>query len=158
MSCSSETFEFGSFLLSASKIDQAYPLIRVLREDLTLGGWREYARSYLSPRPVEEGHRGIVVTEHRHCIRGLLSYDILADAADRKTLNVRDVIVPQLPAGEPAARSLLQELFEISEAHRCDSIRIDLTNGMEWLLREWSDPVGRLYRFPVVCFLTGLQG
>lgn len=158
MPCSSETFEFSSFQLSAGKIDQSYPLIRELREDLTLEGWREYARSYCSPQPVDEGHRGIVVTEYRQIIRGLLNYDILADLADRKTLNVRDVIVPRLPAGEPAARTLLQELFAIAEAHRCDSIRIDLTKDMEWLFREWFDPAGRLYRFPVFCFLIGLQG
>lgn len=157
MPCCRETFEFSSFHLSGGKIDQAYPLIRELREDLTLDDWREYSRSYFAPRPVDKGQRGILVAEDRHCIRGLLSYDTLADVANRKTLNIRDVMVPQLPAGQSAALSLLQELFEIAEARRCDSIRINLTKGMEWLVREWSDPVGRLYRFPVVCFFTGLR-
>jgi hypothetical protein len=26
---------------------------------------------------------------------------------------------------------------------------------MKWLAREWSDPEGELYRFPVLCFLPG---
>lgn len=149
---SSKTSKFSTFHLSPKKIDQAYPLIRVLREDLTLEGWREYVRPFMAPKPVNKRHRGIIITEYRHFIRGLLIYDTLANVADRKTLNVRDVVVPVLPAGQRAARSLLQELFKITQSHRCDQISVDLTKGMEWLAREWSDPGGRLFHVPVTCF------
>ena len=71
------------------------------------------------------------------------------------TLAVRDVIVLGMPAGQPAARSLLQHLFVIAAAHRCGAIRIDLSEPMQWLAREWSDPEGELFRFPVICFLPG---
>jgi hypothetical protein len=141
--------------MGADKVEQAFPLVRELRHDLTLEAWREYARLYFALKPIDEGHRGIVVAEHAGYLRGLLSYDVLPELFDRKTMAVRDVVVPVLPAGQPAARSLLEELFDICEAHGCGSIRIDLTNGMEWLAREWSDPAGRVFRLPVTCFVTG---
>ncbi len=144
--------EFTSLRLGADKIEQAFPLVRELREDLTLDAWRDYARSYFALKPIEESHRGIIVAEHGGYLRGLLSYDVLPGLFGRKSMAVRDVIVPALPAGQQAARSLLQELFEIADAHCCDSIRIDLTAGMEWLAQEWSDPAGRVFRLPVTCF------
>ena len=147
--------EFSTYRMGADKIEQAFPLVRELRGDLTLEAWRDYARSYLALKPIDEGHRGIVVAEHAGYLRGLLSYDVLPELFGRKTMAVRDVIVPALPAGQPAARSLLEELFDICQAHRCGSIRIDLTKGMEWLAEEWSDPAGRVFRLPVTCFFSG---
>lgn len=146
--------EFRSYRMSTDKVDQAYPLVRELRRKETLQAWRIYAQSYLALKLVKEGHRGILVAEHRGYIRGLLSYDILPNWFDHKVMTVRDVIIPVLPAGQPAARCLLEELLEISEAHRCVTISVDLTKGMEWLAREWSDPAGRLFRVPVTCFFT----
>ena len=146
---SSDTSRFSTSHLRPRQIDQAYTLIRELRADLTLEDWREYVRPFIASRPVNKRRRGIIVTEYRHYMRGLLSYDTLGK--DRKSLNVRDVTVPLLPAGQRAARSLLQELFEIAQSHRCDRISVDLTKGMEWLAREWSDPSGHLFRIPVTC-------
>lgn len=145
--------EVHTYRLHAGKIDQAFPLVRELREGLTLEDWRDYAQSYLGPARVEQGHRGIIAAEYRDCIRGLLRYDVLTDIADLTLLAVRDVIVMGMPAGLPAARSLLQHLFSIAGAHQCGAIRIDLTQSMAWLAREWSDPEGNLYRYPVICFL-----
>ena len=65
------------------------------------------------------------------------------------------IIVLGMPAGQPVARSLLQHLFAIAGAHRCGAIRVDLSEPMAWLAREWSDPRGELFRFPVICFLPG---
>lgn len=141
--------------LSAEKIDQAYPLVRELRDDLTLEAWRSYAETYLGPATMRRCHRGIIVAEYRDTIRGLLCYDVLTDIAESAILAVRDVIVLGVPAGQPAARSLLQHLFAIAGAHQCGVIRVDLSNTMTWLAREWSDPSGDLFRFPVLCFLPG---
>jgi len=157
MPSSPEISEFRPYRMSADKVDQAYPLARELRDDLTLEAWRIYAQSFFMLGPIEEGHRGIVVVENRGYIRGLLSYDVLPDLIECKIMAVRDVIVPLLPAGQLAARSLLQELFSIAEAHHCSQARIDLFQGMAWLAREWSDPQGQLFRFPVTCFLSGLH-
>ena len=74
---------------------------------------------------------------------------------DLTTLAVRDVIVLGMPAGQPVARSLLQHLFAIAGAHQCGAIRVDLSKSMKWMAREWSDPQGELFRFPVICFLPG---
>ena len=155
MPSQSNLTEVHTYRLHAGKIDQAYPLVRELKENLTLDAWRDYADSYLGPACAEQGHRGIIAAEFRDCIRGLLRYDILTDLADSTSLAVRDVIVMGMPAGQPAARSLLQHLFSIAGAHQCGAIRIDLTEPMAWLAREWSDPEGNLYRFPVICFLPG---
>jgi hypothetical protein len=141
--------------LSGDQIDQAYPLVRELKENLTLEAWRDYAQAYLGPATIDKGHRGIIVAEFRDCIRGLLCYDVLTDLGDSTTLAVRDVVVLGLPAGQPVARSLLQHMFAIAGAHRCGAIRIDLSEAMSWLAREWSDPKGELFRFPVICFLPG---
>ena len=54
--------------LSAEKIDQAYPLVRELRDDLTLEAWRGYAETYLGPATMRRWKRrtitatGIVAT------------------------------------------------------------------------------------------------
>jgi hypothetical protein len=141
--------------LSVDRIDQAYPLVRELKDNLTLEAWRIYARGYIGPASVDGGHRGIIGAEFRDCIRGLLCYDVLTDLVDLTTLAVRDVIVLGMPAGQPVARSLLQHLFAIAGAHRCGAIRVDLSEPMAWLAREWSDPRGELFRFPVICFLPG---
>jgi hypothetical protein len=140
--------------MGADKIEQAFPLARELHRDLTLEAWREYTRLFGPLRPIETGHRGILVTEQSGYLRGLLSYDLLPDLSDNKFMTVRDVVIPALPAGQAAARSLLEELFEISEAYRCNRISVDLTTGMEWLAREWSDPGGRLFRIPITCFVV----
>jgi len=155
---SAKTSEFSTLHLSSRKIDQAYPLIRELRADLTLEGWREYVGPFMAPRPVKKRHRGIIITEYRQFIRGLLIYDTSGNVADRKTLNVSDIVVPLLPAGQRAARSLLQKLFEIAQSHGCEKISVDLTKGMEWLAREWSDPGGHLFRVPVTCYFKVSRG
>lgn len=155
MACSKNISEIRTYLLSTDKIDQAYPLVRELKENLTLEAWRDYAQGYLGPTTAKKGHRGMIAAEHRDCIRGLLCYDVLTDLGDSTTLAVRDVVVLGLPAGQPVARSLLQHMFAIAGAHRCGAIRIDLSESMQWLAREWSDPEGELFRFPVLCFLPG---
>ena len=147
--------EIRTSRLNAERIDQAYPLVRELRENLTLETWRDYAQSYLGPATAQQGHRGIIIADYRDCIRGLLCYDVLTDLVDSTTLAVRDVVVLGLPAGQPVARSLLQHQFAIAGAHRCATIRVDLSDPMKWLAREWSDPEGELFRFPVICFLPG---
>ena len=155
MPCKSNISEILTDRLDAKRIDQAYPLVRELKENLTLEAWRDYAEAYLGPATVEQGHRGIIVAEYRDCIRGLLCYDVLTDLVDSTILAVRDVVVLGLPAGQPVARSLLQHQFVIAGAHRCAAIRVDLSDPMTWLAREWSDPEGELFRFPVICFLPG---
>ncbi len=155
MPCNSNISEIRASRLNATKIDQAFPLVRELKKNLTLGAWRDYAETYLEPATIDRGHRGIIAAEYRGCIRGLLCYDVLTDLGDLTTLAVRDVIVLGMPAGQPASRSLLQQLFAIAGAHRCGAIRIDLSEPMKWLAREWSDPEGDLFRFPVICFLPG---
>ncbi len=147
--------EIRSSQLDAAKIDQAYPLVRELKANLTLEAWRGYAEAHLGSATTNQGHRGIIAAEYRDCIRGLLSYDVIPDLVDLTTLSVRDVIVLGVPAGQPAARSLLQQLFAIAGAHRCGAIRITLSEPMSWLAREWSDPDGELFRYPVICFLPG---
>lgn len=155
MPCNSNISEILAGRLEAAKIDQAYPLVRELKENISLEAWRDYAETYLKPATTSRRHRGIIAAEYRGCIRGLLCYDILPDLVDLTTLAVRDVVVLGMPAGQPAARSLLQQLFTIAGAHRCGAIRIDLSESMKWLAREWSDPEGELFRFPVICFLPG---
>ncbi len=155
MPCRSQISEIRTSRLRADKIDQAYPLVRELSGSLTLEAWRDFAKAYLRPAAINQPHRGIIVAEHRDCIRGLLCYDVLSDLVDAATLAVRDVIVLGVPAGQPAARSLLQHLFAIAGAHQCGVIRVDLSDAMKWLAREWSDPSGELFRFPVLCFLPG---
>jgi hypothetical protein len=141
--------------LNAEKIDQAFPLVRELKDNLVLEAWRDYAEAYLQPATINQRHRGIIAAEYRDCIRGLLCYDVLTDLVDLTSLAVRDVIVLGMPARQPVARSLLQHLFSIAGAHQCGAIRIDLSEPMTWLAREWSDPEGELFRFPVICFLPG---
>ena len=109
----------------------------------------------MEPATKIKGYRGIIAAEYRDCIRGMLSYDVLSELVEEATLSVRDVIVLGMPAGQPASRSLLQHLFAIAGAHSCGAIRVDLTEPMRWLAREWSDPQGVLFRFPVICFLPG---
>jgi len=155
MARNSSISEIRTTRLNAGQIDQAYPLVRELRNDLTLEAWRVYADAYLGPADVDSGHRGILIAEYRDYIRGLLCYDVLADLADLTSLAVRDVIIPSMPSGQPAARNLLQHLFSIAGAHQCGTIRIDLSEQMKWLVREWSDPEGELYRYPVLCFISG---
>jgi hypothetical protein len=155
MPCNSNISEIRAGRLAAAKIDQAYPLVRELKQNLSLETWRDYAETYLQPASTSRRHRGIIAAEYRDCIRGLLCYDILTDLVDLTTLAARDVVVMGMPAGQPAARSLLQQLFAIAGAHRCGAIRIDLSESMGWLAREWSDPEGELFRFPVICFLPG---
>lgn len=155
MPCNRKISEIRTCRLAADKIDQAYPLVRELKENLALEAWQDYAKAYLGPATINAEHRGIIAAEYRDCIRGLLCYDVLIDLVDLTTLAVRDVIVLGMPAGQPVARSLLQHLFAIAGAHRCGAIRIDLSEPMKWLAREWSDPEGELFRFPVICFLPG---
>lgn len=155
MPASQKISEIRTSLLGSDKVDQAYPLVRELKDNLTLEAWREYAQGYLGPASAEKGHRGIIGAEYRDCIRGLLCYEVLTDLVDLTTLAVHDVVVLGMPAGQPVARSLLQHLFAIAGAHRCGAVRVDLSDRMAWLAREWSDPKGQLFRFPVICFLPG---
>ncbi len=149
MLCDRDIAGFRNFHLTPSQIDQAYTLIREIRSDLTLELWRNYARRLIKTEPSETRGRGMLVTEYRGYLRGLLRYDI--SAKNQKTLEVRDVVIPLLPDGRRAARSLLQELFVITQSHSCEKITVGLTSSMDWLAREWSDPNARLYRAPVTC-------
>jgi hypothetical protein len=149
MLCDRDTDGFRNFHLTPSQIDQAYTLIREIRSDLTLELWRNYVRPLTKTEPSKNRNRGMLVTEYRGYLRGLVSYD--ASGKNQKTLEVRDVVIPLLPDGRRAARSLLQELFVITQSRSCEKITVGLTSSMDWLAREWSDPNARLYRAPVTC-------
>lgn len=146
--------DIHAYRLHPGKVDLAYPLVRELAGHLTIDDWRSYVRRFLHPADETGMPRGIFVAEMGRALRGLASYEVIADIAGHSIVSARDVVVFGPHSERRLARRLLQHLFAVAEAHTCRTVRVDLAPEMRWLAEEWSDPDGAVLRYPVICFVA----
>lgn len=125
----------GSFELAplpASRILQAYPLVREAAPEVTLDQWRQYARALIRPRPRQGG--GIVALRCENgYIRGLFSYRIEPDLVAGRTLVVDCLVASSLFSPSEVVDALLAEVERIARRHRCAVVRADFPHGAPWI-------------------------
>ncbi len=125
----------GSFELAplpASRILQAYPLIREAAPEVTLDQWRRYARALARRRPKPGG--GIVALRCENgYIRGLFSYRIVPDLVRGRTLVVDCLVASTLFSPAEVVDTLLAEIERIARRHRCAEMRADFPLDASWI-------------------------
>ena len=105
--------------LSLKAIDQAYPIVHTLLPELSVQGWRRYARGLVAARnPL----RGIMTAQHGGYIRGLFCHWSDRSLQHGDLLIVDNFAVMDLFDAEGVARTLIAAMEGLAERHRCGAI------------------------------------
>lgn len=128
--------------LSPNRLEQAWPLVRELSGAPSLESWCNFARTMTTPAAPDEVRRGILVAERKRTIRGLVSYETVADITYGRVLFLRNVVILDLALGENIARALHGHSVEVAEETSCRSMHIEVTPPMSWIGEIWQQVSG----------------
>lgn len=113
--------------LALNKINQAYPLVRAARPDLTADGWRAVATEYLAARQdAPESPRGVVAVQNEQgYIVGLFCYAACDDMQHGATLRVENLTAIDLFNQAGIMELLLREVERVARRLRCRAVLAD---------------------------------
>lgn len=127
-------------LLRPAEIDQAYPLLRELSQELTIDDWRNYARELVDRSSGLRRDAGIIVIEaERRYLRGFFVYRAVPSFHHRRTLVIEHVAVPSSFDRRRVATCVIRTAQYLALRHRCRAIYTALEPANRWLgelLRE----------------------
>jgi hypothetical protein len=123
--------------LSPDRLEQAWPLIREIAGDASLDRWRAFARTMQSPVDPQAARRGILVAERKRTIRGLVTYETVADLSSERVLQLRNAVVMDLALREPIAAALYRHALDIAVRAGCGGMRLEVAPPMAWIGDVW---------------------
>ncbi|MFQ5783977.1 MAG: hypothetical protein ACE5H8_04040 [Alphaproteobacteria bacterium] len=125
----------GGFVLAplhAGRISQAYPLVREVVHEATLGGWQAYARAMLRTSSTDK--RGILAASSENdYLRGLFVYRIGPDLTHGRVLIIDCFVVSSLFSPKDVAAALIEGAEAVARRHRCGAVRAEFAAGPAWL-------------------------
>lgn len=120
--------------LSRERIDQAYPLVQMVRPRLSLAGWRAHARALLA-RP----EAGIaVLQDDGGLILGLFAWEVAPDPDHGPTLSAQDFVALDIVEQHRVADALADALDATARAHGCSAVHTNVawTGGPRGLVER----------------------
>ena len=110
--------------LALNKINQAYPLVRAARPDLTADGWRAVAAEYLAARQdAPETPCGVVAVQNEQgYIVGLFCYAACDDMRHGVALQVENLTAIDLFNQAGVMETLLREVEKVARRLRCRAV------------------------------------
>ena len=125
---------FTSRPLNAELALKAYPLVRVIRADLSLDDWTDYVNRHADAVSGGANARGIVaLMNHLEYLNGIFSYEVRPEPYRDPVLHVRDVVVLDILKRCRAAEALERAMVETAARHRCAAIRTAVDQDDPWL-------------------------
>lgn len=112
--------------LGVEQIDQAFPLVQVIRPGISLEEWQTYASGMMSST---DRRTGIMTVQTQGYIYGLFGYRIEPDLQQGCRLRVEDPVTLDLfhPAGTAAA--LVAAVDSLTEAFGCTAVHVTRWNS-----------------------------
>lgn len=108
--------------LSADRIDQAYPLIQMVRPSLSFDGWRTHAGRLLA-----RGDSGILVlSDPRGLILGLVCWQVTEDANHGRTLTAEDFVALDIVDPHRVAEVLADALEATAREVGCEAVHTNV--------------------------------
>lgn len=113
--------------MRAERIAQAFPLIQLVRPDLSREEWQNYAEQILT----EPGSGIVLLTDARDLILGLFVWRISLDPGHGRTLNCEDFVAADIVDPRRVAEALADGLEETARAQNCTAVHtcISATSG-----------------------------
>lgn len=108
--------------LAADWVDQALPLMRGLRSDLSLREWRAYCAPFLDGTDSACGLECVI--DEKDYLIGLAGYRARPDIRHGRVLAVDPFVAADLYGRNLAARMLLARLDALADRNQCDAIHI----------------------------------
>ncbi len=109
--------------LTNEKVTQVYPLIQLVRPDLTLDGWRSLALDHIQCTDAVDN--GVLTVENEYgYVLGFILYTIYADLRHGRTLMAKDAVVCTAlrRTKEAAFAALLDRLETVAQENQCTAI------------------------------------
>ncbi len=113
--------------LTPERIDQAYPLIQMVRPRLSVAGWQEHARERLG-RP----DAGIMLLlDEGGLILGLFSWTVESHPDHGATLHAEDFVALDIVGSNRIAAALAWALEDTARRHGCRAVHtnVNCTGG-----------------------------
>lgn len=108
--------------LPVNELGAAYPLIREIRNDVSLDGWIDHARDWLDIG----AERGIKKLEQEGVMRGLFTYEIRRLAGQPPSLFVNHFVAMDILYGDEITEQLMSYLDNFMKANGCDCVDIEV--------------------------------
>lgn len=119
------------------RVDQAYPLARLARPQLSLEVWRDLCRVQAGS-PAEVGSSAcntLLAMNRAGYIRGLCTYRIVPALPSGRALQVDMLAFAHPIAPEAVLEQMMTELDSVGTSHGCQYIDIDANDLGPWHVR-----------------------
>jgi hypothetical protein len=111
--------------LGLDRVDQAFPLVQMLRPSLLPRDWRAYARAL-----IEGPDSGIVaLADERGLLLGLFGWRVTDDPDHGRTLYAQDFVALDLVDPLRVSDTLADALESTARAHDCRAVHTDVAAG-----------------------------
>lgn len=132
---------FTTHPLTGKMALQAYPLIQVVRGDLSLEAWTAFVQTHAwDAGDVKDEGRGIIALMNAlGYLQGLFSYHVRNALAAGPVLEVENVVVMDMfkPAG--AAEALRRSMQDLVCRHQCNCLHVVVDQADAWLRTYFND-------------------
>lgn len=131
---------YKSLPLTAQTADMTYPLVQMLKVDMSFDRWRAFVDQYCMPvirGTVREKNNGydilwqrqrgiIVIANERGYIHGLFSYYVRDDMTDGLVLHVDNVMAVEIVSGDYVLDAMRDAMSRLARVHDCSNVYVSL--------------------------------
>ncbi|BDW94672.1 hypothetical protein MACH10_03570 [Thalassospira tepidiphila] len=131
---------YKSLPLTAQTADMTYPLVQMLKVDMSFDRWRAFVDQYCMPVNKEsvgagtdgddilwQRERGIIViANERGYIHGLFSYYVRDDMTDGVVLHVDNVMAVEIVSGDYVLDAMRDAMSRLARVHACSNVYVSL--------------------------------
>lgn len=112
--------------LTRKRVEQAYPLVQTVSDDISLEKWHAYADAYLKRGPKDGlGEKGIISVENEQgYIHGLLGFRVDMTLRWGRTLMCEHLIALHLVNAEPIITSIIDKMDTLARDLKCEGIHV----------------------------------
>ena len=140
--------------LTGERIDQAYPLIQMVRPRLSVAGWQAYARERLA-----QPNAGItLLVDDGGLIVGLFSWTVESHPDHGATLDAEDFVALHIVGTSRIADALADALEDTARRHGCQAVHTNVhcaAAGAQGLMDRLSGLGHRMESFRLCKHLSG---
>ena len=130
---------FAVRTLSCAEISLAFPLLRIVKPDITLNQWRAFAEATVHARPFDT--MGVkVAVDPRECICGLFTWRRERSLAEGAVLAIDNFAAVGLFDSRAIVAALLAEMDRMADAFACRAIRTALPSVLSRRGRDIEHP------------------
>jgi hypothetical protein len=128
--------------LPAAEADLAYPLVQMIRPDISLSAWRRFVERRSAGAP-EAGVT--VLTDEDGYIQGIYTWTIQSGLGCERQFVTEEFGFVYAIDPRPAAELLLRSIEDLAREHACGAIRVGIPRDLEAAMRLRGGNLGALF-------------